>query len=89
MAKKTINTKPDPQPKVGDRVNYVSPSGGNKVLSAKVEHVHEDHEGRLLNLAVSDPEGDIGTLKVPWREWALDDVTGNSWHWPEKEKAKE
>jgi hypothetical protein len=76
--------KPTPTPKPGDTVNYVWPVAGNKIGPAKVAFVHEGHEGRLLNLEAQDEKGGVPLVNVPWRDFALDDVTGNSWHWPDQ-----
>jgi hypothetical protein len=56
---------------------------GTKITQAKVAFVHEGHDGRLLNLEAQDEKGAVPLVNVPWREWSLDDVTGNSWHWPD------
>lgn len=86
--KKTII--PNPVPKMGDQVAYVSGEGPHKIHPARVLAVHPNHDGRLLNLEVTTPQGSQVLNKISWDEIG-DDIPlhGNSWHWPASDKKED
>ena len=71
---------PEPLPKVGDLVAYLTPVG-SVPRAAKVTAVYDGLESRVLDLEVDSGKGVQPVKSSPWRDAA--DRAGNTWHWPE------
>lgn len=82
---------PSPAPKQGDEVLYIPDDIGREPVQATVSFVHQDLDGRVVNLNVPNAEGAIlhlGVAYFPHPFFAEDAEEpeippGHSWHWPQ------